>query len=39
MIESLEIVKARQAKLGISSVLFLLSFAGLLLVYRKKYLH
>ncbi len=39
MIESLEIAKARQAKLGISSVLFLLCFAGLLLIYRKKYLH
>lgn len=39
LIESLEIAKARQAKLGISSVLFLLCFAGLLLIYRKKYLH
>lgn len=39
MIESLEIAKARQAKLGIASVTFLLCFAGLLLIYRKKYLH
>jgi hypothetical protein len=39
MIESLSTAKARQAKLTISSVLFLLSFAGLLLIYRKKYLH
>ncbi len=39
LIESLEVAKARQAKLGISSVLFLLCFAGLLLIYRKKYLH
>jgi hypothetical protein len=39
LIESLEAVKARQARLGISSVLFLLCFAGLLLIYRKKYLH
>ncbi|MFH1716631.1 MAG: hypothetical protein ABIF19_04720 [Planctomycetota bacterium] len=39
LIESLEIAKARQAKLGISSVAFLVSFAGLLLIYRKKYLH
>jgi len=39
MIESLEAAKARQAKLGISSVAFLLSFVGLLLAYRKKYLH
>lgn len=39
LIESLEVAKARQAKLGISLVLFLLCFAGLLLIYRKKYLH
>ncbi len=39
LIESLGIVKARQARIGISSVLFLLCFAGLLLVYRKIYLH
>jgi hypothetical protein len=39
MIESLGVAKARQAKLAILSVLFLLSFAGLLLVYRKTYLH
>jgi len=39
MIESLELAKAWQAKLGVSSVAFLLSFAGLLLIYRKKYLH
>lgn len=39
LIESLEIAKARQAKLGIASVVFLLGFAGLLLTYRKKYLH
>ncbi len=39
MIENLEMGKTRQAKLAISSVLFLLSFAGLMLIYRKKYLH
>jgi hypothetical protein len=39
MIESLGVAKARQAKLAILSVLFLLSFAGLLLIYRKTYLH
>jgi hypothetical protein len=39
LIGSLEIAKARQAKLGIASVIFLLCFAGLLLTYRKKYLH
>ena len=39
LVESLGTVKARQAKLGISSVLFLLCFAGLLLIYRKMYLH
>jgi hypothetical protein len=39
MIESLGVAKARQAKLAIVSVLFLLTFAGLLLIYRKKYLH
>lgn len=39
MVKTLGTVKARQAKLGISSVLFLLSFAGLLLIYRKMYLH
>jgi hypothetical protein len=39
LIESLEAVKVRQARLGISSVLFLLCFAGLLLIYCKKYLH
>jgi hypothetical protein len=39
MIESLSKAKAVQAKLAISSVLFLLSFAGILLIYRKKYLH
>ncbi len=39
LVESLGTAKARQAKLGISSVLFLLCFAGLLLIYRKKYLH
>ncbi len=39
MIESLSLAKTRQAKFTISSVLFLLSFAGLLLIYRKRYLH
>jgi len=39
MIESLSLAKSQQAKLTILSVLFLLSFAGLLLIYRKKYLH
>lgn len=39
MIESLSLAKTQQAKLTILSVLFLLSFAGLLLIYRKKYLH
>jgi len=39
LIESLEAVKARQAKIGVSSVVFLLCFAGLLLVYRRIYLH
>jgi hypothetical protein len=39
MIESLGMAKTRQAKFTILSVLFLLSFAGLLLIYRKKYLH
>ena len=39
MVESLEVAKARQAKLGVSSVVFLLVFAALLLTYRKLYLH
>lgn len=39
LIELLGIAKARQAKFSILSVAFLLSFAGLLLIYRKKYLH
>jgi len=39
LIESLGMAKARQAKITILSVAFLLSFAGLLLIYRKNYLH
>lgn len=39
LIEHLEITKIKQAKLAVSSVLFLLSFAGLLLIYRKTFLH
>lgn len=39
LIEALEVAKVRQTGLGLSSVLFLLSFAALLLIYRKKYLH
>jgi cytochrome c553 len=39
MIQALEGVKGRQAFIGIAAVVFLLSFAGLLLVYRQRYLH
>jgi len=39
MIQALEAAKGRQASVGIMAVLFLLSFAGLLLSYRKRYLH
>jgi len=39
LIESLGAAKARQAKITILSVIFLLSFAALLLIYRKIYLH
>jgi hypothetical protein len=39
MIQALEVAKGRQAFVGILAVLFLLSFAGLLLSYRKRYLH
>ncbi len=39
LIASLEIAKVRQTRLGVLSVLFMLSFAGLLLIYRQKYLH
>ncbi len=39
MVESPEIAKARQAKLGISSVLFLWIFGALLVTCRKIYLH
>ncbi len=39
MIQALEGVKGRQAFVGIGAVAFLLSFAGLLLVYRHRYLH
>lgn len=39
IIQLLEITKARQAAVGIAVVLFILGFVGLLLIYRKKYLH
>jgi hypothetical protein len=39
MIQALEVAKGRQAFIGIGAVTFLLSFAGLLLSYRKRYLH
>ncbi len=39
MIQSLEVAKGRQAFIGIGAVTFLLSFAALLLSYRKRYLH
>ena len=39
MIQALEVAKGRQAFIGVLAVLFLLSFAGLLLSYRKSYLH
>jgi hypothetical protein len=39
MIQALEVAKGRQAFTGIVAVLFLLSFAKLLLSYRKRYLH
>ncbi len=39
MIQALEVAKGRQGFIGILAVLFLLSFAGLLLSYRKRYLH
>jgi hypothetical protein len=39
MIQALEVAKGRQAFAGIGAVAFLLSFAGLLLIYRKRFLH
>ena len=39
MIQALEVAKGRQAFIGIGAVTFLLSFAGLLLLYRNRYLH
>jgi hypothetical protein len=39
MIQSLEVAKGQQAFIGMAAVAFLLSFAGLLLVYRKRFLH
>jgi len=39
MIVSLEQAKVKQAEIGAASVVFLLSFAALLLYYRKKFLH
>ena len=39
MIQGLEVAKGQQAFTGILAVMFLLSFAGLLLSYRKRYLH
>lgn len=39
IIKSLEITKTHQAAIGIAVVLFILGFVGLLLIYRKKYLH
>jgi hypothetical protein len=39
MIQALEVAKGRQAFIGIGAVTFLLSFAGLLLAYRNRYLH
>jgi hypothetical protein len=39
MIQALEVAKGRQAFIGVLAVLFLLSFAALLLSYRKRYLH
>jgi hypothetical protein len=39
MIQALEVAKGRQAFIGIGAVTFLLSFAGLLLAYRKRFLH
>ena len=39
MIQALEVAKGQQAFIGILAVLFLLSFAGMLLSYRKRFLH
>jgi len=39
MVQALEVAKGHQASIGIMAVLFLLSFAGLLLSYRKRFLH
>ena len=39
LIESLQIAKTHQAMIGLGAVVFLLCFAMLLLIYRKKYFH